>query len=118
MTLTQVWGALLIFIVCPLLGGLPLTAWIVRRMSGRQLSRLGTRNVSVSAAFYHGGRLAGILAVLSEALKGIAAVLLARAFFETDPAWELIALNCAGDGALLDGAGCGDNECGLGLCSA
>ncbi|MBD1932976.1 MULTISPECIES: glycerol-3-phosphate acyltransferase [Cyanophyceae] len=92
MTLTQVWGALLIFIVCPLLGGLPLTAWIVRALSGRQLSRLGTRNVSVSAAFYHGGRLAGILAVLSEALKGIAAVLLARAFFETDPAWELIAL--------------------------
>jgi pyruvate,water dikinase len=48
--------------------------------------------VSVSAAFYHGGRLVGILAVLSEAAKGIAAVLLARYFFPTEPAWELIAL--------------------------
>jgi hypothetical protein len=32
------------------------------------------------------------LAVLSEAAKGIAAVLLARYFFPTEPAWELIAL--------------------------
>jgi pyruvate,water dikinase len=46
----------------------------------------------VSAAFYHGGRLAGILAVLSEALKGIAAVLIARAFFPTGSGWEMIAL--------------------------
>ncbi|MEP0751078.1 glycerol-3-phosphate acyltransferase [Trichocoleus sp. Lan] len=92
MTLTQVWGALLIFIVCPLLGGLPLIAWIVRALTGRRLARLGTGNVSVSAAFYHGGRLAGILAVLSEASKGIAAVLLARSFFPTNPEWELIAL--------------------------
>jgi pyruvate,water dikinase len=61
-------------------------------LTGRQLSRLGTGNVSVSAAFYHGGRWVGILAVLSEAAKGIAAVLLARYFFPTEPAWELIAL--------------------------
>ncbi len=92
MTLTQVWGVLLIFTVCPLLGGLPLISWITYALTGRQLARLGTGNVSVSAAFYHGGRLVGILAVLSEAAKGIAAVLLARYFFPTEPAWELIAL--------------------------
>lgn len=92
MTLTQVWGSLVIFVVCPLLGGLPLISWIVRLLSGRRLSQLGTGNISVSAAFYHGGRLAGILAVLSEALKGIAAVLLARFFFPSDPVWEVIAL--------------------------
>ncbi|NJN57038.1 MAG: pyruvate phosphate dikinase PEP/pyruvate-binding protein [Leptolyngbyaceae cyanobacterium SL_5_9] len=92
MTLTQVWGSLLIFLVCPLVGGLPLISWITRALTGRQLSRIGTGNVSVSAAFYHGGRLVGILAVLSEALKGIAAVLLARQFFPTDPVWELMAL--------------------------
>ncbi|XGV98458.1 MAG: glycerol-3-phosphate acyltransferase [Leptolyngbya sp. BL-A-14] len=92
MTLTQVWGALLIFVICPLLGGLPLIAWITYALARRNLAKVGTGNVSVSAAFYHGGRVVGILAVLSEALKGIAAVLLARSFFPTDPAWELIAL--------------------------
>jgi phosphoenolpyruvate synthase/pyruvate phosphate dikinase/glycerol-3-phosphate acyltransferase PlsY len=92
MTLTQVWGSLLIFLVCPLLGGLPLISWITRALTGRQLSRIGTGNVSVSAAFYHGGRIVGILAVLSEALKGVAAVLLARQFFPTEPVWELMAL--------------------------
>ncbi|HAA27002.1 MAG TPA: pyruvate phosphate dikinase PEP/pyruvate-binding protein, partial [Cyanobacteria bacterium UBA8553] len=47
---------------------------------------------SVSAAFFHGGRLVGILAVLSEAANKIVAVLLARYFFPMEPAWELIAL--------------------------
>jgi pyruvate, water dikinase len=92
MTLTQVWGALLIFILCPLLGGLPLISWITYLFTKRQLSQVGTGNVSVSAAFYHGGRWVGILAVLSEALKGIAAVLLAGYFFPKEPAWEIIAL--------------------------
>jgi len=92
MTLTQVWGALLIFVLCPLLGGLPLISWITYLFTRRQLSQVGTGNVSVSAAFYHGGRWVGILAVLSEALKGIAAVLLADYFFPKEPAWEIIAL--------------------------
>lgn len=92
MTLTQVWGVLLIFVFCPLLGGLPLIGWITRVLTGRNLATLGTGNVSVSAAFYHGGQTVGILAVLSEALKGIAAVLLARYFFPTEPVWEVVAL--------------------------
>jgi pyruvate,water dikinase len=88
----ELWGALIILIACPLLGALPLIDWITQAMIGRQLAQMGTGNVSVSAAFYHGGRVVGILAVLSEALKGIAAVLLARAFFGEGSAWELIAL--------------------------
>lgn len=92
MTLTQVWGALLIFVLCPLLGGLPLISWITYLLTRRQLSQVGTGNVSVSAAFYHGGRWVGILAVLSEALKGIAVVLLAGYFFPKEPTWEIIAL--------------------------
>ncbi|GAX42075.1 pyruvate phosphate dikinase PEP/pyruvate-binding protein [Tolypothrix sp. NIES-4075] len=88
----ELWGALIILIVCPLLGALPLIDWITQALNGRQLAHVGTGNISVSAAFYHGGRLVGILAVLSEALKGIAAVLLARAFFGEGSAWELIAL--------------------------
>ncbi|NJR48946.1 MAG: pyruvate phosphate dikinase PEP/pyruvate-binding protein [Leptolyngbyaceae cyanobacterium CSU_1_3] len=92
MTLTQVWGSLLIFILCPLLGGLPLISWLTFALTAKRLRKLGTGNVSVSAAFYHGGRVAGILAVLSEALKGVLAVLLARAFFPAHPEWEIIAL--------------------------
>lgn len=92
MTLTQVWGVLVIFVVCPLLGGLPLIRWITQALTGRSLAHLGTGNLSVSAAFYHGGKVVGILAVLSEALKGIAAVLLARMFFPVGSAWEIGAL--------------------------
>lgn len=92
MSLLQVWGALLIFVLCPLLGGLPLTGWMTRLVSGKSLTQIGTGNVGVSAAFYHGGKVAGILSVLAEAFKGIAAVLLARYYFPVDPAWEVIAL--------------------------
>ncbi len=92
MTLTQVWGSLIIFIVCPIVGGLPLIDWMTYGMTRKRLKNLGTGNVSVSAAFYHGGRLVGILAVFSEALKGIAAVLLARVFFPDNAEWEIIAL--------------------------
>lgn len=92
MTLNQVLGFLLIVTVCPILGGLPLIAWITRVLTRHNLAQVGTGNISVSAAFYHGGNLVGVLAVLSEAGKGIAAVLLARHFFPSESAWELIAL--------------------------
>ena len=88
----EVWGALVIFFILPLLGGLPLIAWFTYAVSRKQLTKLGTGNISVSAAFYHGGKVAGILAVISEAAKGIIAVLLARTFFPTNPTWEIIAL--------------------------
>ncbi len=107
MTLMQVWGALVIFIFCPLLGGMPLIAWITSALAGRQLAQLGTGNIGVQAAFYHGGRLTGILAVLSEALKGIAAVLIARAFFPAQPEWELIALIALVMGRYWIGKGAG-----------
>ncbi|MBD2233608.1 glycerol-3-phosphate acyltransferase [Phormidium tenue] len=92
MTLTQVWGAFLIFVLSPVVGGLPLTGWSTRLLSGKRLRRVGTGNVGVSAAFYHGGKVAGIVAVLLEAAKGIGVVLLARHYFPADPVWEIIAL--------------------------
>lgn len=92
MNLTPIWGSLTVLIICPLLGGLPLIDWITYTITGRQLSKLGTGNISVSAAFYHGGKLAGISAVLSEAAKGVVAVLLTRLFFPTGSVWEIIAI--------------------------
>jgi pyruvate,water dikinase len=92
MTLTQVWGAFLIFVLAPVVGGLPLTGWSTRLLSGQRLRQVGTGNVGVSAAFYHGGKVSGIAAVLLEAAKGIGVVLLARYYFRTEPVWEIIAL--------------------------
>jgi len=92
MTTTQMWGTLLICLGCPLLGGLPLTSWITYAIAGRQLAKLGSGKVSVAAAFHHGSQLAGILAFISEALRGIIAVAIARYFFPDTPAWGLVAL--------------------------
>jgi len=92
MNLTPIWGSLTVFIICPLLGGLPLIDWITYTITGRELRKLGTGNISVSAAFYHGGKLAGITAVLSEAAKGVAAVLLTRFFFPGGSPWEILAI--------------------------
>ena len=92
MDLTPIWGSLTVFLICPLLGGLPLIDWITYILTGRRIGQLGTGNISVSAAFYHGGKLAGICAVLSEAAKGIVSVLLARVFFPTGSVWEIIAV--------------------------
>jgi len=85
-------AVLLLAILCPLLGGLPLIDGLVAIVTGRRLSQTGTGNVSVSAAFYHGGTTVGVLAVLIEAGKGIAAVLLARTLLPNSSAWELFAL--------------------------
>lgn len=110
MTITQLWGAFLIFVLCPILGALPLIHWLTSSLTGQNLKRLGTGNVSVSAAFYHGGKLAGIFAVLSEAGKGIAAVLLARSFFPDDPVWELVALIAVVIGRYWGGKGAGSTN--------
>ncbi|RCJ36166.1 pyruvate phosphate dikinase PEP/pyruvate-binding protein [Nostoc punctiforme NIES-2108] len=101
------WGILVILIVCPLLGGLPLIAWITYALKRKQLSQVGTRNISVSAAFYHGGKIVGILAVLSEAFKGVAAVLLTRIFFPDGSFWELVALIALVIGRYWIGRGAG-----------
>ncbi|MGD1897002.1 MAG: glycerol-3-phosphate acyltransferase [Phormidesmis sp.] len=90
--MAEVLGALLIFTIVPALGALPLTGWIVRLLTGKQLKQLGTGNVSVSAAFYHGGTPVGLLSVAAEAFKGIFAVLLARYFFGSDAIWPVISL--------------------------
>ncbi|MEG4859940.1 glycerol-3-phosphate acyltransferase [Microcoleus sp. K1-B6] len=68
------------------LGALPLTGWAVRVFSRRDLRALGTGNVGVSAAFIHGGKLAGIAAVLAEIARGILPILAGRFCFPDAPA--------------------------------
>ncbi len=107
MTLTQLWGAFFIFLICPILGALPLIHWLTLTLKGQDLTKLGTGNVSVSAAFYHSGTVVGILAVLSEAAKGIAAVVVTRQFFPQEPVWELIALMALVMGRYVKAQGAG-----------
>lgn len=107
MTMTQVWGGLLLLTLSPLLGALPLIDWITYGLTGKQLKQLGTGNLSVSAAFYHGGKGVGLLAVVAEAFKGMGVVWLAQYFFPTDPVWALIALMALVWGRYLAAQGAG-----------
>jgi pyruvate,water dikinase len=103
----EIWGALFIFVICPLLGSLPLIEALFWLATGQRLSRLGTGNISVSAAFYHGGTWLGIGAVITEALKGILAVVITRYFFPVGSAWELLALIAVVMGRYWGGKGAG-----------
>lgn len=90
-----------------LMGRLPLTAWITQGIGGRSLRRAGTGNVGVSSAFYHGGTVAGVLAVLAEAAKGVGVVFLARVLFPNEATWELISLIALVAGRYWLGKGAG-----------
>ncbi|MFS8119227.1 MAG: glycerol-3-phosphate acyltransferase, partial [Microcoleus sp.] len=74
------------------LGALPLTQWMVQALFGKDLRVLGTGNVGVSAAFIHGGKVAGIVAVLAEIARGIVPVLAARFWFPDQRAIALTVL--------------------------
>ncbi len=108
-------GILIILIVSPLLGAIPLIAWITYALSGKQLANEGTGNISVAASFYHGGKLAGSICVVSEALKGITVVTIAHACFPSEPVWEIIALIALVIGRYVTTKGAGTTNVSWGL---
>jgi pyruvate, water dikinase len=108
-------GIFIILIICPLLGAIPLISWITYTLSGKQLANIGTGNISVSAAFYHGGKLAGSICVVSEALKGVAVVTIAQYCFPSETVWELIALMALVIGRYLATKGAGTTNVAWGL---
>ncbi|MTJ49001.1 glycerol-3-phosphate acyltransferase [Dolichospermum sp. UHCC 0259] len=108
-------GIVIILIVCPLLGAIPLIAWITYALSGKQLATVGTGNISVAAAFYHGGKLAGSICVVSEALKGVAVVTIAQYCFPSQPVWELVALIALVVGRYVATKGAGTTNVSWGL---
>ncbi len=101
------WALVVMSAIAFCLGALPLTGWWVQLATGRRLRAAGTGNLSVSAAFYHGGRWVGIGAVVLEAAKGIGAVLVARSLLPGAPAWELVALLALVAGRYSLGRGAG-----------
>ncbi|MBS3029427.1 MAG: glycerol-3-phosphate acyltransferase [Dolichospermum sp. DET50] len=108
-------GILIILIVCPLLGAIPLIGWITYALSGKKLANVGTGNISVAAAFYHGGKLAGSICVVSEALKGVAVVTIAQYCFPLEPVWEIIALIALVIGRYVATKGAGTTNVAWGL---
>ncbi|CAD5927853.1 Putative phosphoenolpyruvate synthase [Planktothrix tepida] len=74
------------------LGALPLTRWVVQLLSGKNLSQLGTGNISVSAAFSQGGKQAGIIAVILEIARGIIPVITAKILFPNTPVLQIVSL--------------------------
>lgn len=115
LTLAQVGGVFLIFVLGPIIGALPLTAWVVEAVSRKDLKQLGTGNIGISAAFYHGGTTAGVLSVLAEISKSIVVVLLARSFFPAGSTWEIIALIALIMGRYWGGRGGGATNAFWGL---
>jgi pyruvate, water dikinase len=84
MTLLQLGGCLLVSIVCPILGALPLMDWMLYAITGKH---------SIKATILvEQGWLARFLVLSIEAIVGIAAVLLVRIFFPSGYFWELVAL--------------------------
>ncbi|WP_293137489.1 glycerol-3-phosphate acyltransferase [Okeania sp. SIO3I5] len=56
------------------------------------LTKVGTGNVSVAAAFVHTQKSVAIFAVLAEISRGIAPVLAAKLLFPEIPTWQLVGL--------------------------
>nr|WP_293096582.1 glycerol-3-phosphate acyltransferase [Okeania sp. SIO2F4] len=78
--------------VCFCLGALPLTNLIVKNLANIDLTKVGTGNISVAAAFVHAPKPVAIVAVLAEISRGIAPILAAKLLFPEIPTWQLLGL--------------------------
>ena len=88
----QILIPVLFLTACFCLGSLPLTNLIVKNLGNINLTKVGTGNPSVAAAFVHAPKPVAILAVLAEISRGIAPVLAAKLLFIEIPTWQLVGL--------------------------
>lgn len=109
------WKSLIIVIISFFIGGLPLISWITYGLTGRQLDKLGTGNISVSSAFYHTGKIIGILTVLAEALKGVGVIIIAHFFSPEQEFLQILALMSLVLGRYYLGKGAGTTNLVWGL---
>lgn len=68
--------------ICFLLGGIPFGAWIVRWRTGRDVTTMGSGNIGATNVLRTSGKVAGILTLLLDIVKGAVAVWLADHFGE------------------------------------
>jgi glycerol-3-phosphate acyltransferase PlsY len=74
-----------------LLGSIPFGLLLGRRLAGRDVRALGSGNIGATNVLRSAGKLAGILTLLADALKGAAGYLLARALIPEPVAGEPLA---------------------------
>ncbi len=74
------------------IGAIPITYWVVKLLTGQDLTQVGTGNISVTAAFRYGGKISGIISVIGEVTKGMIPVYIAQIWFPATPAWQIVGL--------------------------
>jgi pyruvate,water dikinase len=99
MTLQQLGGCLLLSIVCPILGALPLIDWIFYAITGKYSTKTA---ISIDK-----NRLRRFLILAIEFVLGITCVFLVRCFFPSGSFWELFALLGIAMGRYWSGRGGG-----------
>jgi glycerol-3-phosphate acyltransferase PlsY len=87
-----------------LIGYLPFARWMVQLLTGQDLKMLGTGNIGVSAAFHHGGVMAGTLTVILEIARSVGVVLVAH-ILTGQGVWESACLIALVFGRNLSGGG-------------
>lgn len=92
MTITEIVRIVFILMVAFIIGAIPLIDWFTYAISGKELHKLASGNVSVLSAYRYGGKIVGFLVFLSEVGKGIAIMLLTRNFFPLGSTVEIIAI--------------------------
>ena len=81
----------LALIIAYLLGSIPTAYLITRRITGKDIRRLGGGNIGGLNTFREVGRRAGLLVGLADAAKGAAAVAIAWGLLDIEPAWVMAA---------------------------
>lgn len=87
-------NSILVWAIAPvafLLGSLPFGAWIVRWRTGEDVRTMGSGNIGATNVLRTTGKMAGILTLLLDILKGVLAVYLADRWSEGNPAWMSLA---------------------------
>ncbi|MEO8505155.1 MAG: glycerol-3-phosphate 1-O-acyltransferase PlsY [Acidobacteriota bacterium] len=85
-------NVVLLLVGAYLLGSIPFSYIVVRLVTGKDVRQEGSGNVGATNALRTGGKLAGFLALLFDALKGVAAVFLARLLGASEPLFAAAAV--------------------------
>ena len=84
-------NVVLLLVGAYLLGSIPFSYIVVRLVTGKDVRQEGSGNVGATNALRTGGKLAGFLALL-DALRGLAAVFLARLLGASEPLFAAAAV--------------------------
>ena len=82
-------------VIAYLLGSIPFGLIIVKLSAGRDIREIGSGNIGAANVARNAGRAAGILTLILDAAKGLAAVALASYITHGNIRWMMIAAMCA-----------------------